>query len=310
MQVFEDGIMATPPNGRLGMLRQIWAAPGNQGQRCRAVLRALRWFRICRSNLAATDKPDLLPVFGERIYPCYPDSIIAKHVMYHSEWFDYDMLHFMQAFLRPDDHFLDIGANTGLHTLLASTRITRGQITCVEPDPRNLARLRLALEINQLKNVAILPVAATDRESELTLECNDVFSRIAIENASQPSGTASKVQGRRLDHLLPRQLIHFCKVDVEGAEWLALKGLSSLIESGLLPVLVFELCGWMKYYNQDEDALLNWLSSHGYMFAKYRHSSQALSFSRPYDNDVFAFTAKGLDMVRERMPGITMEHLP
>lgn len=292
------------------MLRQVWAAPGNQGQRCRAVLRALRWFRICRSHLTAPDKPDLLPVFGERIYPCYPDSIIAKHVMYHSEWFDYDMLHFMQSFLRPDDHFLDVGANTGLHTLLASTRIDLGQITCVEPDPRNLTRLRLAMKINNLNNVAILPIAASDRESEVTLECNDVFSRIANENTSQPSEMLSQVQSRRLDHVLPRQLIHFCKVDVEGAEWLALQGLSSLIESDLLPVIVFELCGWMKYYNQDENALLDWLRSYGYQFATYRHSSQTLSFSRPYDNDVFAFTASGLGMVRERMPEITIKHLP
>ena len=45
--------------------------------------------------------------------------------MYRSEWFDWDMLHFLKSYLQPGDHFLDIGANTGLHTLLAST--------CIDP---------------------------------------------------------------------------------------------------------------------------------------------------------------------------------
>ena len=289
------------------MLRQIWQAPGNQGQRCRAVLRALRWFFICHTNRHASDKPDLLPVFGERIYPCYPDSIIAKHVMYHSEWFDYDLLHFMKAFLRPDDRFLDVGANTGLHTLLASTSIDRGQITCVEPDTRNLERLRLAIDINKLKNVTILPVAASNRAAEVSLDNNDVFARISTSDGDRPSDGRPKVQSVRLDSILPQELIQLCKVDVEGAEWLVLQGLSSLIEKDLLPVLIFELCGLMKLYQQDDESLLNWLRSRGYRFATYRHDSHTLCFNEPYDNDVFAFTSSGLQLVQERMPGLILE---
>ncbi len=293
------------------MLRQVWRSPGNQARRCRAVLRAVRWFLICRFRRSTADQPHLLSVFnGERIYPCYPDSVIAKHVMYHSEWFDFDMLHFMRSFLRPDDHFLDVGANTGLHTLLASTLINRGEITCVEPDPRNLARLRSAIEINKLKNVAVLPIAASDKDSEISLTCNDVFSRISSAAGAGASETLIKVQGSRLDSILPHALIHFCKIDVEGAEWLALRGLSTLIEGGLLPVLVFELCGWMKHYDQDEDAFLAWLGAHGYQFATYRHATRTLSFAKPYDDDVFAFTQTGLRMVRERMPEIKFTAFP
>ena len=102
--------------------------------------------------------------------------------MYRSEWFDWDMLQFLKSYLQPGDHFLDIGANTGLHTLLASTRIdpaTGGQITCIEPDARNVQRLRHALAVNGLHHVAVHPIAAASQTGKVTLTGTDVFTRIA-----------------------------------------------------------------------------------------------------------------------------------
>ncbi len=104
-------LIAAPAH--LSVLSQIWAAPGNRGRRLSALIRALRWFVRCHRSPSLTD-PVLLPVFDQkRHYPCHVDSIIAKHVMYRSEWFDWDMLQFLRSYLQPSDHFLDIGANTG-----------------------------------------------------------------------------------------------------------------------------------------------------------------------------------------------------
>ncbi|MCP5557986.1 MAG: FkbM family methyltransferase, partial [Verrucomicrobiaceae bacterium] len=87
------------------------------------------------------------------------------------------MLHFLKSYLQPGDHFLDIGANTGLHTLLASTCIdpsAGGRITCIEPDPSNVQRLRHALAVNHLDHVTVHPVAAAAHAGRVTLIGSDV----------------------------------------------------------------------------------------------------------------------------------------
>jgi hypothetical protein len=71
-------------------------------------------------------------VFANRRFYVYSDGSISKSTMLFSEWFDYDSLHFVDEFLRPSDNFLDIGANVGLFTLLASRRML-DSIACIEP---------------------------------------------------------------------------------------------------------------------------------------------------------------------------------
>lgn len=55
-------------------------------------------------------------------------------------------------FLRPGDLFLDIGANVGTYTVLASG-VCGGKIMAFEPDPRTLRHLQRNIELNQLENL-------------------------------------------------------------------------------------------------------------------------------------------------------------
>lgn len=307
-------------SSHLSLLREIWNAPGNASNRPLAVLRAFRWFIACHRQPVSDDQPVLFRAFGDRIYPCYTDSIIAKHVMYRSEWFDYDLLHFMHDYLRPGDHFLDVGANTGLHTILASTRITLGHITCVEPDPKNLARLRRAIDLNHISNASILPVAASNEAGTVQLTGTDVFTRISPSASGHlPSTTnhppffsndppSSTVPAARLDALLgPDARVDFCKIDVEGAEWEVLKGMTGLMKKNALPIIAFEFNGALRDYGWAEDDFLSWLRSRGYSLAAYHHSSRELRFGPTFsaeDNDLFALTKAGLAMVKERIPAI------
>ena len=65
---------------------------------------------------------------------------------------------------RTDGVFVDVGANVGTTTLeaLRSGRFSRA--ICIEPEPRNLALIRLNLEVNQLSDrVDVLAAAVSDR---------------------------------------------------------------------------------------------------------------------------------------------------
>lgn len=222
--------------------------------------------------------------------------------MYRSEWFDWDLMHFMAELLRSDDRYLDIGANVGLHVLNASRFVAADHIICVEPNPLNLERLRFCLRTNRIESAAILPVAASNHGGTTRLVGDDVFSRVeeaGTENRGLRSGF--EVKTVRLDDVVPMEMIHLTKLDVEGAEWQALVGLESHIEKGLLPVLVIELLGHGRTYGVEEKDLVLWLQKRGYHLGAYRHDEHRFDFESPLHGDVWALSDKGIDWVAQRM---------
>jgi FkbM family methyltransferase len=275
------------------VLHDIWKAPGNRPRRLAAVLRAAGWFGRC--HLRPGSGPVLLPVFGSRVYPCHTDSVIAKLVMYRSEWYDWDLLQFMKAVLRPGDHYLDVGANTGLHTLLASTVTDR--LTCVEPEPRNLQRLRQTLAVNGLEAAVVLAVAADERAGSVTLEGGDVFTRLSDRPA------AATVPAVRLDEALGAGArVDFAKIDVEGAEGRVLRGLTGLLERGDLPVIAFECFGHLRAFGEEPADLLEWLRARGYTVAVYDHEARTLDARDPLAagaTDLIAFDREGRRRIKE-----------
>jgi FkbM family methyltransferase len=283
----------------LQVLQDIWNAPGNRSHRLAAVLRAARWFGRCHRY--PHSGPVLLPVFGSRVYPCHVDSLIAKHVMYRSEWYDWDLLQLMKAVLRPGDHYLDVGANTGLHTLLASTVTDR--LTCVEPEPRNLERLRHTLAVNGLDSAVVMAVAADEREGAVALEGDDVFTRL------HDDADAATVPAVRLDQALGAGArVDFAKIDVEGAEGRVLRGLSGLMERGALPLIAFECFGHLRTFGEESADLLAWLRARGYTVAVFDAATRTLDARDPLAAgaaDLIAFDRAG----RRRMEESQLEVL-
>ena len=292
----------------LQLLSQIWNAQGNANNRVPALLRAFRWYSACHGHPIPEDRPVLHQVFGDRLFPCHLDSVVARDVMYRSEWFDYEMLKFMQAFLRPEDHFLDVGANTGLHTLLASTCLTTGRITCVEPDPKNLRRLHHLIALNQINNAMVHEVAASDASGHIVLEGADVFARMTPGTNAAGEGRAALVATARLDELLGNTTrVDYCKIDVEGAEWQVLKGMTEWMQRKTLPVVVFEMNGSLHAYGHQEEEFLSWLRAKGYKLANYRHHERTLRMGPPYDDNIFALTSEGVELASSRIPGLRIQ---
>ncbi|HEX4604466.1 MAG TPA: FkbM family methyltransferase [Candidatus Angelobacter sp.] len=129
------------------------------------------------------------------------------------------------SLITPGCTVLDVGANIGLYTLLAAKRGAR--VFSVEADPCNAALLRHHVEINGFsEQVTIFEMAATEHACEVSLfrhAYNPGESNI-IENGH----LACKIAGDALDALdLPP--IDLCKMDIEGAELMALKGMERTI---------------------------------------------------------------------------------
>jgi FkbM family methyltransferase len=145
---------------------------------------------------------------------------------HYPDFYEKEMIEAFCSLIVPGSVVVDVGANFGLYSLLAAKRGAR--VFAIEADARNAARLRHNVRLNGMEQqVTIFEMAATDTDKTVCLyrtpenmgECN-------ILEKGTPAGS---IQGKAIDSLdLPP--IDVCKMDIEGAEFMALKGMQRTLE--------------------------------------------------------------------------------
>jgi FkbM family methyltransferase len=149
--------------------------------------------------------------------------------------------------LKKSDVFYDIGANVGFFSLLAAKMVgPTGKVFAFEPVPQNAATIRHNAELNQLDYVQVFELAIGERtgEQDLFLTEWDGGSSL-LSSALKPTEPVRKqsVRVAPLDELIAREKIappDFIKLDVEGAELEALRGMATTLKEQR-PVLLFEV---------------------------------------------------------------------
>lgn len=147
--------------------------------------------------------------------------------------------------LQPGQTFLDIGANIGWFTLLASTLIgDAGHVHAFEPRPETAHHLAKTIAINGLEQqVTLHRFGLADRSTEMNLtwsptKDNPGGSRLVHGDLPDGSGGAC-VPLRRLDDLA-LDACDIIKIDVEGAECIAMAGAEETVRR-FRPVILSEL---------------------------------------------------------------------
>lgn len=140
--------------------------------------------------------------------------------------------------------FLDIGANVGLYSLFVASRAGgRARILAAEPQPGIVDRLRFNVACNPDFDIAVAPVAVTDREGEveLVIHARDAAGSRLDLGAESVGTQVARVPARPLAALVTEaglSAIDALKIDVEGAEHLVLVPFLSQAPRTLLPRLV------------------------------------------------------------------------
>lgn len=124
----------------------------------------------------------------------------------------------------PDDVVWDIGAHAGYFTL-ASAQRARQVIAC-EASAANALHLRRHLAINGIGNVTVIERAICDKDDELIS-----FGGSASSYQGSIGGSGSTVRSATIDGLIANGLPAptVIKMDIEGAETLALTGASGAL---------------------------------------------------------------------------------
>ena len=142
--------------------------------------------------------------------------------------------------IQPGDVFYDIGSCLGLYALHAA--LLGAYVIAFEPDPAYRKRLKRNTQINKLrKSVCIINWAVSDQAGTVTLFTDGLAGN---SPSLRRIGTRKSVMVRTdtIDNGISRLEIppaSIIKMDIEGAEILALRGMKELLSSQSAPRLIF-----------------------------------------------------------------------
>lgn len=160
---------------------------------------------------------DCRTVFGA-VIRCRSRDYVQRRIRFFGI-FEHNLTYYTMDRLREGDLYVDVGANIGYFTLLASRCVgNAGKVIAVEADPVTFAALSKNLERNDCRNVVPCNVAAAAMACKVGIEPGHVHNsgsnRIVIGQ-----GGAS-IDGLPLRDIVGGDLrrVRFIKIDIEGSE--------------------------------------------------------------------------------------------
>ncbi len=202
------------------------------------------WFdlrQVMRLKVALRDPED-----GQRYY-FVADSL---HSYERAKWFlskEPDTISWLRSNLRPDDVFLDIGANVGTFSIFAAKHISdAGHVYACEPHLPTTVQLIQNVAANNLeKRVSVISIAASGEDGFAPFHYKRwregaSGSQLAVEGGpglEKHVGTELK-SGMKIDTMVAQGLIrppNMIKIDTDGIEIQIVLGMKNLLCSKQRP---------------------------------------------------------------------------
>lgn len=175
----------------------------------------------------------------------FPD-LLTRHLLFEGIYQE-DVILAIQALAKKGDVVFDVGGHHGLMAIVAGRVVgPEGNVISIEPNPWSRAELENNLKLNQALNVLVVPLAFSDKAGEVSFFAqqgtaswnSSLFNRFigegyTVKELKIPADTMDAYVNR--SGYVPKVI----KIDVEGAEFLVLKGAQETIRSHR-PILIME----------------------------------------------------------------------
>lgn len=246
----------------INTLKNVVNHPLNKSNKAAAVARFLKWQVGSR----------LVP--GEVIYKWINNSKFVARTgetgvtgNIYCGLHEFPDMAFLLHVLKEEDLFVDIGANVGSYTILASSAIgARG--CCFEPVPSTYERLMTNIRLNNVEErVTSLNVALGNSNGEIHFTSDqNCMNHVITEGETVESKIVVNVS--TLDNQL-KDTPFLMKIDVEGYETPALEGAENTLKNEELCCVIMELNGSGGRYGYDESKILDMMSDYGFRTYSY-----------------------------------------
>ncbi len=179
-----------------------------------------------------------------------------------------EIISVFRKLLRPGDVVVDGGANLGFLSLVAWQCVgSYGKVYSFEPQPGALELLTENIRLNQADNIVVVPKAlwhetGTSKLYEFAEADHDLPS--LGKRADKQVSREIIVETVRMDDVV-RQPIRLYKLDIEGAEWSAMRGSQQILFSNSPPHVIIELnprtC---EPFSHEAIEVVDWLLEHAH----------------------------------------------
>lgn len=176
----------------------------------------------------------------------FSDNYSEKKYVFTPWRYDVQELQALKDALPDDGVFLDIGANVGLYTLTAAQVMgRRGRILAFEPNVNTLQRLNYNLQANHRADggpsIEVLNIGIADENAERLLQIDNKNLGACSIADTDKAGEKTTIRCKLLLDVLREQKvpkIDVLKIDIEGAEDIALTPFIESADEALFPRLI------------------------------------------------------------------------
>jgi FkbM family methyltransferase len=197
---------------------------------------------------------------------------------------------FLLHFLGPEDLFVDVGANIGSYTVLASA-VCGARSISIEPDPDTMSSLRRNVEANGIgSRVRLVETAVGSQAGVIRFTVgHDTTNRVATD----ADGRTREVIAQTLDEILQGWNPVLIKMDVEGYEPKVVAGAAETLKNPSLLAVLTETA---------DEPVCSALNTAGFQTASYDAFARVLTAGRGHKSANVLFV-RDLDACRSRVRG-------
>ncbi len=183
-------------------------------------------------------------------FVCLPSVETSKTLYLRQQAYEEIELKIAQHWLQAGDTCLDLGANVGYISALFAHQVGySGRVIAVEAAPQTVKHLEQAKQLLKLPQVYVESVCVTDHDGAIAF----MVSGNAAEDVRQALKVSPELDGlfypetvpsKSLNTLIQQhqaEAIALVKLDIEGAEPLALQGGNQLFQPDALPLFIVEI---------------------------------------------------------------------
>jgi len=204
--------------------------------------------------------------------------------------YDINGISYLRNTLKSGDVFIDIGANIGSYSLIASELVKdTGKVISFEPTKLCYRKLNDNISLNNLKNIKTEKLAVYHQAGFINLHISnsDNLGMSSILHHDAEIGDVEKVESITLDkYIIDNNIsrINLIKLDIEGAEYYALKGMLNTLKK-YKPNIIIEISpDVLSSGDISKDDILNLLRSIYYFPFKIKENGEIYPFNEIDDS--------------------------
>lgn len=257
------GAQRVPRKQLIGPLKFILSHPLNQRHKVASLMRFVTWQFSSRLRQGPMIHQW---VNGAKFHVRAGETGLTQNI--YTGLQEFEDMGFLLHFIRPGDLFVDVGANAGSYTILASA--ARGaDAYAIEPVPATFERLRKNISLNGLDaRVKCLNIGVGNKGGTIRFTSRlDTVNHVLARGEDEKDSIAVDILP--LDSVIGAERLVLMKIDVEGYETPVIAGAKQILQRDSLKGVIMELNGSGTRYGWDEVDILKAMD--GFGFTTYRY---------------------------------------